>query len=236
MIIGTIHSGNKYFNHKTLFNYLEKNNPDVILQEQATSFKRVFGLRTAKFLRFWKPSIEQLALQKYSTRYRNVEILGFDTAFDSKGNYKKKIIKFERDFFDSFNNVKKSFADSLVYAEYANKRNEYYNFLFNVNLIRLNKPDVINMTRALYEQEEKYILPLAKKYIQDSSLVNMYEKEMTFWYTRNWYMVKQIKNYSKIFAGKRIIILTGFNHKYFLTDKLLDDQNINIRIINLSEK
>lgn len=91
MIIGTIHSGNSYFNHKTLFNYLEKNNPDVILQEQVTSFKRVFGLRTAKFLRIWKPSIEQLALQKYSTHYKNVEILGFDTAFDSKGNYKKEI-------------------------------------------------------------------------------------------------------------------------------------------------
>ena len=31
IIIGTIHSGNKIFNHKTLYEILKKNKPDIIL-------------------------------------------------------------------------------------------------------------------------------------------------------------------------------------------------------------
>jgi hypothetical protein len=36
--------------------------------------------------------------------------------------------------------------------------------------------------------------------------------------------------YSKQFAGKKIIILTGLNHKYYLQDKLSDPKKRDVRI------
>jgi hypothetical protein len=47
IIIGTIHTGNKHFNHKTLYEILKRLNPDIILKEHSEKYKRVFGLRTA---------------------------------------------------------------------------------------------------------------------------------------------------------------------------------------------
>ena len=51
IIIGTIHTGNKHFNHKTLYKLIESLNPDIILDEDSQNYKPVFGLKTAKFLK-----------------------------------------------------------------------------------------------------------------------------------------------------------------------------------------
>ena len=58
IIIGTIHTGNKIFNHKTLHKLLKKLNPDIILNENSEKHKPVFGLKTATFLKIAKPGIE----------------------------------------------------------------------------------------------------------------------------------------------------------------------------------
>jgi hypothetical protein len=50
IIIGTIHTGNKYFNHNTLYKLLDSLNPDIILKEYNQVYKSVFGLKTATFL------------------------------------------------------------------------------------------------------------------------------------------------------------------------------------------
>ena len=44
-------------------------------------------------------------------------------------------------------------------------------------------------------------------------------------------MANQILKYSKQFQGKRIVILTGLNHKYFLLDKLSEPTGQNLIII-----
>ncbi len=232
-IVGTIHTGNKKFDHKILYNVLKQYNPDIILWEQSGDYKRVFGLRTANFLKIWNPGIEQLSLQKYSRRNKHKKILPFDTSFASKRKYIKETTKMEERFFNSLNVANMTFSDSLGYADYANKRNYYYDFIVDADLISLNMPKVINMTRTLYDAEKNFILPLGKKYLADSLLVKIFDNDMTFWFARNDYMIKQIEAYLKQFAGKRIIILTGINHKYYLLDKLRGHESgtINIREI-----
>ena len=44
-------------------------------------------------------------------------------------------------------------------------------------------------------------------------------------------MVNQITRYTKQYAGKRIIILTGLSHKYYLQDKLNDRKKNDVKII-----
>ena len=78
------------------------------------------------------------------------------------------------------------------------------------------------------------ILPLGKKYISDSLLVNNFSNEVQFWNDRNDHMVNQILNYSKQFAGKKIIILTGLSHKYYLQDKLSDLKKSDLRFIEFT--
>lgn len=143
LIIGTIHNGNKHFNHKTLYNNIKKYNPDIILWEQSEVFEPVFGLRTASFLKIWRPGIEQLSLQKYSRFNKNCKILPFDTVIASRKKYVQQMEKAEEAFFDRLNNSNMSPADSIVYADYANKRNNFYEFIADASLQRINKADII---------------------------------------------------------------------------------------------
>ena len=231
IIIGTIHNGNKLFNHKTLLEVLKKNKPDIILWEQSIKFKRVFGLKTANFLNIWNPGIEQLSLQKYSKSNNDIQILPFDTTIAYKKKYIKNLITVNQTFHDSLHIAKKSITDSIIYTDFADKQNLYYSFIDTSTLSRVNQSDIVDKGRELNYLEEKVILPLGKRYISDSLIVNKFYNEIQFWNDRNEHMVNQIIKYSKQFAGKRIVILTGLNHKYYLQDKLSDPKKSDVKII-----
>ncbi len=235
IIIGTIHSGNKLFNHRTLFEVLKKNKPDIILWEQSTKFKRVFGLRTATFLKMWEPGIEQLALQKYSRLYKDIPILPFDTIITSRSKYLKSLREVNEAFYDRLSFAKKSVPDSIIYADFVSKHNNYYSFIDSSTLSRINKADIIDQSRDLYLSEETVLLPLGKKYISDSSVVDEFNNLFQFWNARNAHMVNQIQKYSKQFAGKKIIILTGLNHRYYLQDKLNEEDKPGLSVIEFVE-
>ena len=234
IVIGTIHNGNKIFNHRTLYEILKKNKPDIILWEQSIMFKRVFGLRTANFLKIWKPGIEQLSLQKYTAVNKDLLIFPFDTIITSRKNYLKNRIVVKQSFHDNLYSAKKTLSDSTIYADFATKQNFYNGFIDTSTLSRINQKDIIDKSRELYYLEEKVILPLGKKYISDSLLVNNFSNEVQFWNDRNDYMVNQILNYSKQYAGKKIIILTGLSHRYYLQDKFSDLNKSNLRFIEFT--
>lgn len=236
IIIGTKHDGNKTFNHRTLYKTLVKIHPDIILWEQSIKFKRVFGLRTANFLKIWKPGIEQLALQKYSRFNKKIQILPFDTTINSRKDYLKKLVVEKDSFYERLYNAKKSISDSISYADFAYKYNSYYSIIDTSTLGRINQGDIIHQSQDLYHLEEEVILPLGRKYISDSLIVNKFANEIQYWNYRNEHMVNQIINYSKQFLGKRIVILTGLNHKYYLQDKLGNQKGNNVKIIEFVDE
>lgn len=106
---------------------------------------------------------------------------------------RKKYIKNAEAIYQSFHeslyNVKKTFTDSTIYADFAIKFNFYYSF--------------------------------------------NYANEIKFWNQRNDHMVNQILNYSKQFEGKKIVVLTGLNHKYYLQDKIRGINKTNIQVVDL---
>ena len=230
IIIGTIHKGNKKFNHDTLYNVLKRIKPDIILKEHSKKYKPVFGLKMATFLKIAKPSIEQLALQTFSKRFRNTIILPYDTAF-SRRQYIKHFETITQAYYDSLYNIKKTISDSMIFADFAKKHNNYHGFIDTSTLSRINQKDIIDKSRELHYLKENVILLLGKKYITDSLLVTKFYNENQFWYYRNEYMVNKVLQYSKQFSGKRIVILTGLSHKYYLRDKLSETKNNTIKII-----
>lgn len=235
ILLGIIHTGNKQFNFKTLYKTIKENTPDIILWEQNEQFKRVFGLITAYRLKIAKPSIEQLALQKFTSKNRKVPVFGFDTLITSRKHYLKTLIKTKDLFHDSLYRMKKSFSDSIDYDNYSKKYNEFYNFIGNARLSSINQPDVVRKSSELYYLEEKQLLPMGKKYIADSSLVNQFQNEIEFWIARNEYMANKILTYAEQFKGKRMIVLTGLNHKYYLQNRLNELGKNTINIVALKQ-
>ena len=77
--------------------------------------------------------------------------------------------------------------------------------------------------------ERNIIAPLADKYIHDKILVNEFKEELSFWIARNDYMVKRILEVTRNQNGKKIIVLTGLAHKYYLVDKLNNQPGIDLK-------
>jgi hypothetical protein len=230
-IIGVKHNGNEKFNYKTLYKVFDTIKPDLILWEQSTKFKRVFALRTATYLGVWKPSIEQLALQKFSKRNKNVQILPFDTTINAKGKFVKDYISFDTKFFESLITTKKHYDDSLQLAQYLRESNYYLNTIMNETLEKLNRPEIYNLQKTISEKDQGIILSLAKKYLSDTSLIMAFQEQQEFWILRNNYMVRMISNYAVANKGKKIVILTGLSHKYFLVEKLSVKQYSNLKLL-----
>jgi hypothetical protein len=231
LVVGTIHTGNKYFSDKTLLTILNAYSPDVVLWEQSKNFKRKIGLLTAYNLKVVKRvSIEQIALQRYSRFKKNIKGLPYDTNIVSRNKYIRNLIRIKNTFFEKLNNTKKSFSDSVNYANFVDKNNSYYGSIYNLTLDEINKDTMFEKAKELNKLETEFLIPLAKKYVVDSIVVKEFENESDYWVARNNYMANQILRYSKQFEGKKILVFAGLNHKYFLLDKLKEHQD-NIKIL-----
>ena len=227
-IIGVIHSGNKNINYNALSNFLVEQNPDIILWEQEDEFKRVFGLLTAYRLKIARPTVEQMALQKLTQKNKSLPILGFDTLFKSKKDYIKKRIKIDDSIHEQLYHARLTVEDSLAYDKYAKLRNETLDQYLEGTLSNVNSPAVYEKEISIREMEKNIIAPLADKYVYDKILVNEFKEELSFWIARNDYMVKRILEVAKNQNGKKIIVLTGLAHKYYLVDKLKNEPGISL--------
>lgn len=225
-IIGVVHSGNKNINYKVLSNFLVEQNPDIILWEQEDEFKRVFGLLTAYRLKVARPPVEQMALQKLTHKNKVIPILGFDTLIKSRKDYLKKIIKVDDSIHEELYHAKLSVEDSLAYDKYAKLRNETFDQYLEGTLSNINSPDVYEKEISIREMERNIIASLADKYVNNKILVNDFKEELSFWIARNDYMVKRILEIARNQNGKKIIVLTGLAHKYYLVDKLKNEAGI----------
>jgi pheromone shutdown protein TraB len=95
-------------------------------------------------------------------------------------------------------------------------------------LSNVNSPAVYEKEISIREMERNIIAPLADKYVYDKILVNEFKEELSFWIARNDYMVKRILEVAKNQNGKKIIVLTGLAHKYYLVDKLKNEPGISL--------
>jgi hypothetical protein len=254
LIIGVNHSRTKKINYNKLYKLLEKNKPDLILWEQSEDFISVFGIRTGYRLRLISPGTEHLALQAFNKKNKLIPILGFDTSFSSrendvnesisrkhyskeervaKKNYVKESIRINDTFFTKIYQSKLNNEDSLKYRAYADLHNNYIDDIYNKSLEEINLPVIYNKSKKMEEMESNVIIPLARKYMIDSITLNEYISDLNFGKARNRYMVQKVLDIASAHKGKRIIVLTGLSHKYFLIDELNKQTKMNLKLLDL---
>ena len=254
LIIGVNHSRTKKINYNKLYQLLEKNKPDLILWEQSEDFISVFGIRTGYRLKLISPGTEQLALQAFNKKNKLIPILGFDTSFSSrknnikenisrkhyskeeriaKKNYVKESIRINDTFFTTLYQSKLNNEDSLKFRAYADLSNNYIDDVYNKSLEEINLPVIYTKSKKMEEMESNVFIPLARKYMIDSITLNEYISDLNFGKARNRYMVKKVLDIASVHKGKRIIVLTGLNHKHFLIEELNKQTKLNLKLLDL---
>jgi hypothetical protein len=225
LIIGTVHSGNRHITPKTLGKVLSNFSPDIVLIEQDEDFKPVFGLFAAYWLRIARPSMEQLAEQRFHRKNKHIPILAYDTIIPARKEYVRKLTRIIDSFHDSLHHANMDEADSLRYADYVSRHNRFYDLYINGTLAMINTDTVYKIEADLRAREQLLIL-LANKYVSDKQLIEDYQAEVLFWTARNDYMVKKILSVAAANEGKRLAVITGLAHKYYLRDRLAQSSRL----------
>jgi pheromone shutdown protein TraB len=228
IIIGTVHKATEAYSEDTLFHILERIHPDVILREHPVSWSVDSFLEEAK--KFEYPGLETVALLKYIEKAPSVLLRNYDIA--GRNKFYKEI--------DYFEKQKKLFGD-LKELDDSNKLDgleevlleRFYIFFRIIHAIAEENIRVINSTStdSVLSLEEEYLMDDILKVTEIVPELNKFSNYVTvsknFWEKRNRKMAEHIIEYSKEFQGKRMVVITGFEHRYPLRKQLYESEETN---------
>jgi len=239
IVIGTLHKPESNFNSETLFNILEDIQPDFILEELDSSFF------TSDFRhKDISNSNEGMACEKYIEKYPTVKLRPYE--FEGRNEYRINIGSRPTDglttkLIDSLNKV-----DLLSDTE-AKIHNKYKALLEPLIVLASKSPENFNnpstdsicaerqyyqykmLTRITNKRNEFATRFHTKPNGEKISYRDGYQLASDFWDLRNETMAKNIMRISEQNNGKKIVVLCGFMHRYYIISelrKLTEGKNI----------
>lgn len=216
-IIGTQHYPTDKVNSNTLYKELQKIRPDIILMEYDSANMDKKG----NFL-IQSNENEQVAVKRYLKEY-SVIVRPFDFEGRNRFYSQNQTFKKEQDFFsvrDSlFSNGLLDSISNAIFQEFL-QVNNILNVLANETLYDLNNKTSMSVTKLRQDLNYNKLLIMCDRNDQLSRYKEFWKQNGEFWIFRNKQMIENILNYCNEFKGKKIVVLTGFYHKYFLHEGL----------------
>ncbi|RKE98137.1 hypothetical protein [Ichthyenterobacterium magnum] len=230
IVIGNLHKPASNYNPEILFNILENLQPDFILHEIDSSFF------TSDF-KFSKPYDENegMASKKYIEKYPATQLRPYE--FEGRNQYRRDkgmrpTDRLTLKLLDSLSKV------NLLTTEQSEIFNTYQALLEPLKVRAAKSPEHFNnpQTDSICERRQFYqyqMIPkitnvreeFSKRFVtkpngEKISYRNGYQLWADFWDTRNKTMAKNILKISEQNKEKRIVVLTGFMHRYYLLKEL----------------
>lgn len=243
IVIGNIHQPVPNYNSDTIITILNKIKPDFLLQEIDSSFFN-------SDFTFKSPPQENegLASVKYILKNPKTQMRPFD--FEGRNEYRKI------NGFNPTEGLAIKLIDSLYRKDKLTKRQakiykKYNDLLEPLKVAALGAPKSFNnLTNDKICEERQYyqyhkLLSIMKNRAEFSnsyytkangqkiSYVKGFQLASEFWDLRNKTMAKNILNIAEASRGKKIIVLTGFMHRYYIINELKKhtkkDKNIELK-------
>ncbi|MEP2669320.1 MAG: hypothetical protein ABJH04_10020 [Cyclobacteriaceae bacterium] len=234
VLLGTVHQPIQNFTPDSLYNILLKIKPDLILFEVDSSF----FTDDFEFNRTWD-SNENIATIKYMENF-DVDVRPYE--FTGRNEYRIKIGSRPTDdkaieLLDSL--YRSNQLDSLhkaIYEKFLELTDSLNSFAYNgARAFNNSNTDKVAQIRQQYQYTE--LLKLINKYPifsntffvkEDNDSISYaegYKRASEFWDLRNQTMSKNILHFVNLYAGKRIIVLNGYNHRYYLNSLIKPKQD-----------
>lgn len=233
VLLGTVHQPVENFNSDSLYNLLVKIKPDLILFEVDSSF----FTKDFQFNRTWD-SNENIATVKYMNQFE-VDVRPYE--FTGRNEYRIRIGSRPTDskaieLLDSlYQNNLLGTQEHKIYAEFIEVTDTLNSFAYlGPKAFNNAITDSISRIRQHYQYDKllKIIFNhpafsstyLTKEDGDSISYAKGYEQASTFWDLRNQTMAKHILHFVDLYKGKRIVVLNGYFHRYYLNSLLAPKQ------------
>ena len=247
VIIGLVHYGNKVYTADTLMRVVKRLKPDVLLDELDTlsypyrkgGFRRMLAWRllSTKSPFLPKMSLEGQVIHRYHRENPDVVVRSFDQAIANRRKYMRgmrvvDVKLFNAVYYAHINNEMSDHQNSL-YDQFL-QADRFLDRSINFPLWRMNN----DTTTAMLRQRKLLGYAYFRKFVDSipslSRFSEVLAKDEKEWTERNHIMAQNILRYINQYPGKRIVVLTGNMHRYFLLD-LLSPQKAkhNFRLLDL---
>lgn len=230
IIIGTLHKAVPTFNEDVLLNIFEKIKPDFILREQdSAAFTKDFQHKIKQ------TENEGIASARYVKNHPETQL----RPYEFTGRNKHRIDKGMRPT-DAYTLrlLDSLYQAELLNAEEAEIMETYHALLEPLKIAAASSPENFNnatndsicekrqyyqyqmitkITNSRPEFSERYVI---KPDGDSVSYKEGYQLWADFWDTRNQTMAKNILKIAELNPGKRIVVTTGFMHRYYILREL----------------
>lgn len=235
-ILGTVHQPNPNYNSDSIVAILNLFQPDLILTEEDTllfenyhkeytqTMQKPLFARLGRSFGFGSTEeIEGRAVRKYKISYPAVDIRPFD--YEGRNAFYAANNTFLKE--DEVGKRLEHLAGRhLLTEEQLKIWNAYCTLNDSLNRISSETPHVINQLAyySLTERRQDYqyhkVADIVNSHDSLKALRTFYNTNGEFWNTRNKTMAGHIANFVRLYSNKRIMVLTGAMHKYFLRNEL----------------
>jgi hypothetical protein len=225
VILGTVHNRTEKFTDDSLLNIIKRVNPDLILMELDSSF---FTQSMSIKPEFQKISLENTVLTEYLKSYK-VLVRPYDIEGRNKIYNDNNYFKQQKELSKALNKAKQ---EDLMQGEARILLDAVKRFDNITDAFATDYPNVINSSACSVTMDSKqyYANEGLIKIVTSVPILNQFVKFATFkrdfWIKRNNTMVTKILFWKKLLQPKTILVICGFEHKYYLSNSLK----------NLSEK
>lgn len=243
IVIGAIHQAVPNYNSDTIVTILNKIHPDFLLQELDSSY-----FTTDFHFKEKATENEGIASEKYILKNPKTQMRPFD--FEGRNEYRKEIGSRPTDelavkLLDSlYNKNLLTDAQSKIYKKYkdlleplkiaASKDAKSFNNSSNDKICKERQYYQYAKLLEIIKQRSEFS---TRFYTKPNGEKISYEKGYAlateFWDLRNQTMAKNILKIANENFGKRVVVLTGFMHRYYIISELKritkNDKNITIK-------
>lgn len=228
IVLGTVHNATVAYSEETLFSILEQLQPDIILFEHPVSWPADKFLDEAK--KYKTPTLETVTLVKYLEENPPVLLQYYDIADRNKFYRETNYFEDERNLSKQLGELKEDnklggLAESLL---------EQVIILSKIrDVIGEENPRIINSAAAdsAISLKHEYVNNNIIKLTEMIPELNKFNKFATisknFWNKRNRKMAEHIIKHSKDFQGKRLVVITGYEHRCCLRNLLKKSEETN---------
>ncbi|MCS5491795.1 hypothetical protein [Algoriphagus limi] len=228
-VVGSMHFETNNFKRDDLYSYINKVSPSIILYESDKQTVNRMVNRT-DFLNqlmssFQKGNkVESFVALRYLEHNPEAKVVGYEwedrDRFHFKHNYRKNMDKL-LGMAHKLNREKVlSNEESKVMNEYQEVTKKYLNLGNSKTPYDFNNPIADSIIRVRQEYAYHKIPKILKSKELSDDLKEFLPVHMSYWDTRNMAMVDNIVNQIKNNTNERIVILTGYTHRYYLINEL----------------
>jgi hypothetical protein len=219
VIIGTVHNRTTNVTPDTIVALLEKIKPDLILLEFDSSFfTKDFRLKRKDV------SNESIAAAKYFTLHPTTPLRPFDLQGRNKYYERSGLLQHQYEAYQKLTRLRPTLTESEKKAV-----TEYVFLTSTLEQIAtktLSEINALETDKCVARQQGLMcteILNVVLSHKEMATVRKTFVDDVEFWDKRNRAMAANIKRYCELNPGKKIVVLTGFHHKHFLTEALRGD-------------